>query len=103
MYCQNCGKELRKGDNYCPQCGTAVEKISDWGRCPRCGSRIEIDREKTRVTCPNCRMRFKTENIAANYENPPIGAVYASPEVFQNMDKQEKGGVQSRLFRGKSK
>ena len=26
MYCRNCGKELLDNDNFCPVCGTKVEK-----------------------------------------------------------------------------
>ena len=26
MYCRNCGRELLENDNFCPACGTKVEK-----------------------------------------------------------------------------
>lgn len=28
MYCRNCGKELLENDNFCPVCGTKIEKLT---------------------------------------------------------------------------
>lgn len=32
MYCRNCGKELLENDNFCPVCGTKVEKTTQESR-----------------------------------------------------------------------
>ena len=30
MYCKNCGAELDEDTNFCPKCGTSVERYEQW-------------------------------------------------------------------------
>jgi RNA polymerase subunit RPABC4/transcription elongation factor Spt4 len=51
MFCKNCGKKIDDDANFCPQCGTPQNSVSDdsekkWNTiedeplcCPMCGSR----------------------------------------------------------------
>lgn len=62
--------------------------------CPRCGSKIVVDREKDTTVCPNCKVSFLTEDVLKKYEIPNISCVYAAPNV-----SKKKRGFFSRLFK----
>lgn len=73
MYCRNCGKELLENDNFCPVCGTKVEKktqepehkeiVFDPDTVPRTGERFDFKWDLDDFN----RQQRKTED-AANFD-----------------------------------
>lgn len=57
MYCQNCGKELKENDNFCPYCGEKT--VSHQRFCQNCGAEIDA---YTNI-CPSCGYHIPPEII----------------------------------------
>ena len=45
--CSECGKEVKKGSKFCPECGA---KMNEGKFCPECGAKVSADAK----FCPEC-------------------------------------------------
>lgn len=58
MYCHNCGHKAKDEDRFCTECGTILNNSSERKTikitCEDCGGVMEVDSNKTILTCPYC-------------------------------------------------
>lgn len=58
MFCYKCGYKANDGDRFCKECGTILyqqkERQTIKLTCEDCGGILEVDADKTVLTCPYC-------------------------------------------------
>lgn len=58
MYCHNCGHKAKDEDRFCTECGTILNNSSERKTikitCEDCGGVMEVDQNKSVLTCPYC-------------------------------------------------
>ena len=76
MKCLKCNEELKKGTNFCPNCGQKVEKEEDIKKddgslyCPKCGQKVD----KNIIYCPVCGQKVDGSKINNPNQRSKIGA-----------------------------
>ncbi|UCC17953.1 MAG: zinc ribbon domain-containing protein [Dehalococcoidales bacterium] len=58
--CENCGRELKPGAQFCPDCGTQIavlKEVPQDGVCPDCGTQLKPNAR----FCPNCGKQIDKE------------------------------------------
>lgn len=58
MFCYKCGYKANDGDRFCKECGTILHQQKERQTikltCEDCGGILEVDADKTVLTCPYC-------------------------------------------------
>lgn len=58
MFCYKCGHEAKEGEKFCTKCGTILsnrdERKTVKLTCEDCSGVMEVDSDKTILTCPYC-------------------------------------------------
>lgn len=58
MFCYKCGYKANDGDRFCKQCGIILHQQKERQTikltCEDCGGILEVDADKTVLTCPYC-------------------------------------------------
>lgn len=58
MYCHKCGHKAKEGERFCIECGTILNNSSEHKTikitCEDCGGVMEVDPNKSVLTCPYC-------------------------------------------------
>jgi uncharacterized membrane protein YvbJ len=61
FYCENCGNEVKRNSDTCPECGVSFKAV----KCPACGFTDKADFFKG--GCPSCGYLAKEEKFP--YDN----------------------------------
>ena len=64
MYCKNCGKELKPGQDICLECGFKKGTGKDY--CPNCGEKIK---NQGQAVCLSCGAKLSSSSGSLDLEN----------------------------------
>lgn len=75
MFCHNCGKKLRDGARFCPECGASMVEP-----CPKCGAEMLLDE----IFCSQCGYQLDesgstVSNASVQMQITPSAPVQATP------------------------
>jgi len=77
-YCADCGEQIDKKAEICPECGVRQPKLAETKYCANCGEQIDKEAE----ICPECGVRQPGtptyQQTAFQEKNPGVAAVLSA-------------------------
>ena len=100
MYCYNCGKELKDGSRFCPNCGTRLEIPGRADTDSQDKKQAPFEPEPAvKRTQPNSRQNEQAQNEQAQKKQPQKEQpVYAGPEEPARFDGEVHFSLHSYLL-----
>lgn len=80
MYCQNCGKQIKGGVNFCPFCG---QKVVNTLYCYKCGKQIDNATD----ACPFCGAEIYSEKNIQEVLSESVGKFAKAAENAKIKEK----------------